>query len=337
MKKKIRQALCLLAAFILLLPAFSLADEKEPSPIPLIPEDQLTPTPKGIHHYMLICLDSWDPHLEDKNDFLHTDGLVLVTADEFSGRIILTSIMRDSLIERWDGKFGRINNEVGYYQRMLWEKGEKNDTASKGVEQLLRTLNTHLDLNIEKYIVVDFKEVQDIIDALGGVDITMTKRETSRLRSFGIDIPNAAGTYHVAGYAAVIYMRIRKVHFEYYDENGVLHKEETQDVGRNHRTRNVLSTVIDMLSDITEEDAWELVDTVLDNTELTNLTNNDLIEGVRLAMLLKGTPVEQFGMPMLGTFETVPVAGMDTEQIDWITNREALHTFLFDNSFDVTE
>ena len=48
-----------LAVFLLLgiIPEAMAADE--PNPIPVIAKEDITPTPSGIHHYMLICVDSW--------------------------------------------------------------------------------------------------------------------------------------------------------------------------------------------------------------------------------------------------------------------------------------
>lgn len=326
--------LSLLLALCLLLPAASFAEEKKPRPIQTIPEEEIYPTPSGIHHYMMICIDQWGFDFSALDS--HTDGMILVTVDEFNERIMLTSFIRDMLIKRWDGKFGRINNIFYYYQtdELKLRRGTE-ESARQGIEQLVRTINTHFDLQIEKYIVVDFTQVQAIVDAIGGVEVTLTSREAARLRSFGIDIPSA-GTYNLPGYAAVIYMRIRKVYNEYTDENGVVHKE-TQDAGRTRRARVVLSSIANKFSNITEDEAWEVIDIVMDHTILTNVTMSDMMDILRMAMALKGKEIEQIRMPIDGSYEEVPVAGMATEQVDWEVNREALHDFLFDSDFAVRE
>ena len=53
-------------------------------------------------------------------------------------------------------------------------------------------------------------------------------------------------------------------------------------------------------------------------------------------MELKGTQIEQIRMPIDGTYKSMPVAGMATQQIDFIANREALHDLIL-NSFVVVE
>ncbi len=307
-------ALCLLISCVPL----ALADE-EPAPIPVIPESEITPTPKGIHHYMLICMDSW---ATDPKNLGHSDGLILVSVDEYARRVMLTSFIRDMLIQRPDGKFGRINNVVGYF-----------GANQAGIDALITTINTHFNLKIEDYIVVDFQQVQNIIDAIGGVDITITDREAQYLRNYSISrsstTPELAGggTYHFSGHAAVIYMRIRKV---------ANIEGETQDVGRTRRARIVLTSIAESLKDISYEDATKLLDVVIENTIFTSMSAMDMLSALDLAMDLRGTEIEQIRMPIDGAYESMPVAGMATQQIDWLVNREALHTFLLD-SFVVVE
>ena len=315
-----KKCLCILLVLCTLLCCVPMAlAEGEPAPIPVIPESEITPTPKGIHHYMLICMDSW---ATDPKNLGHSDGLILVSVDEYARRVMLTSFIRDMLIQRPDGKFGRINNIVSYFG--------KNQA---GIEQLITTINTHFDLKIEDYIVVDFQQVQNIIDAIGGVDITITDREAQYLRNYSISRSSTTpelsggGTYHFSGHAAVIYMRIRKV---------ANIEGETQDVGRTRRARIVLTSIADSLKDISYDDALKLLDVVVENTIFTSMSANDMFSALELAMDLKGTEIEQIRMPIDGSFEPMPVAGMATQQIDWQVNREALHNYLLD-SFVVVE
>ena len=312
--------LCILLALCMLLACAPLAlAESEPAPIPVIPENEITPTPKGIHHYMLICMDSW---ATDPKNLGHSDGLILVSVDEYARRVMLTSFIRDMLIQRPDGKFGRINNVVGYF-----------GADQSGIEALIKTINTHFNLKIEDYIVVDFQKVQNIIDAIGGVDITITDREAQYLRNYSISRSSTTpelsggGTYHFSGHAAVIYMRIRKV---------ANIEGETQDVGRTRRARIVLTSIADSLKDVTFDQALDLLDSVIANTLYTSMTTTDMLDALDLAMELKGAQIEQIRMPIDGTFESMPVAGMATQQIDFIANREALHDFILD-SFIVVE
>jgi len=316
-----KRILCLLMILGLLISCAPLSlAEKQPNPIPVIPEAELSATPKGIHHYMLICIDSWNTDLKKTGN--HTDGMVLVTVDEYAQRVMLTSFIRDMLIQRPDGEFGRLNNVLDNFGR---NKG--------GIDALVKTINTHFDLRIENYIVVDFKQVQNIVDAIGGVDIEITAREAQYLKNYPIGASattpalSGAGTYHFSGYGAVIYMRMRKV---------ANIEGETQDVGRTRRARIVLTSIADSLKDITFDQAEALLDAVIENTLATSMSTTDMLDALDLAMELKGSEIEQIRMPIDGSYVSMPVAGMATQQIDWLVNREALHTYLLD-SFVVVE
>ena len=93
-----KRMLCLMMTLAVLLsaPPAALADTA-PRDIRLLTDAEIRQTPKGMHHYMLICVDSW---ATDLNDLGFTDGLVLVTVDEVARRVMLTSFIRDMLISR---------------------------------------------------------------------------------------------------------------------------------------------------------------------------------------------------------------------------------------------
>ncbi len=324
-----------LSVFLVLLVLLSMAPcalASTPNPIPVIEKKDLSPTPKGIHHYMLICIDSWAADMKNLEGN-HTDGLILVTIDEYAKRVMLTSFIRDMLIMRPDGKFGRINN---FLDKNGWASQNKK-SGEQALQALVETINTHFDLQIEKFIVVDFKQVENIINAVGGVDISITSREANYLRNYSISsasttpVLGGSGTYHFSGHAAVIYMRIRKIRTEeYLHADGKVYAD-TQDYGRTYRDRKVLSSIADSLKDITYEDALKLLDVIISNTVYTNMSTDEMLSAVDLAMDLRGVPVEHIRMPVEGTFEEFPYSSMATKQIDFLANRAALRNFMLDS------
>ena len=316
--KGIALLLCLM--ILSLLPISSLAADHEA--YTLIEDSAITPTPAGYHHYMLLCLDGWNTDWEHKMGY-HTDGMILVTVDTIGHRVMLTSFIRDMLIVRPDGEWGRINN--------LFYLNGQNEGA---LNSLLYTINRHFDLDIEKYIVVDFSSVEKIVDAVGGVDITITDREARYLKNYSISASSTTpaisggGTYHFTGHAAVIYMRIRKV---------ATITGATQDVGRTERARTVLTTIADSLSDITYDEALDLLDVVMDRTLMTNMTAGDYMTALDMAMQFKGTPIDSIRMPVDNSYRLEPEAGMATQWIDLSVNREALRDFLYGSEFAVLD
>lgn len=329
-------SLLVLAALLFSLVPGALA-EGEPNPIPVLSEEEIMPTPKGIHHYMMICVDSWAADLRKTGN--HTDGLILVTVDEYARRVMLTSFIRDMLIANPHNKsgFGRINN-------IMDNAITEGRTGEQGIQELVSAINSHFGLRIEKFIVVDFRQVENIINAVGGVDITVTSREANYLKNYSISRSSTtpelggAGTYHFSGHAAVIYMRIRKIETAaYLHADGSVHSDN-QDYGRTYRDRVVLSSIADSLKDISYDEAMKLLDVIIQNTVYTNMSTDDMFSALDLAMDLKGTPIEHIRMPADGThYEEFPYAGMATKQIDFLENRDMLQDFLFNQTFVVVD
>ena len=89
--KRLMSLLLMLCLLIPCLTAPALADT--PKPIPTIDYDSIPEPREGLHHYLLLCSDQWT------NKLVNTDGIVIVTLDTVTHRIMLTSIIRDALVE----------------------------------------------------------------------------------------------------------------------------------------------------------------------------------------------------------------------------------------------
>ena len=309
----LKKILCFCLIFCLSLP-LGIAEEL----IPIVPltQDEIEETPVGMHHYLLLCSDSWSGSSEDAPR--NTDGIMLVTVDTIAHRVMLTSFIRDMLVMRPDGAYGRLN---GIAKRF-------------SLEEMMDTLNSHFGLNIEKYVLVDWSNVANIIDALGGVDITITNGESIRLRdknAYKSDwtepVLKGAGTYHFRGYAAVIYMRIR---------SDISVDGERYDYRRTTRARNVVSSLADSLREVDYNSAVQIATTVFNNITATNMTIKDFIDAAGYAFELRDADIEQFRIPIDGTGREFYYMEMATQQIDVPANREALLEFLYE-SFVVRE
>lgn len=305
----IKRIVCLVLTLILSLSCCAaLADD--PQPIETIPYEELPPAIDGQHHYLLLCVDQWTgkPH-----NLGNTDGIVIVTLDTRAHRVMLTSIIRDALVERPDGVIGRINYIAKNY----------------GPEALCKVISQHVGVKIEKYLLFDFSQIASIVDFLGGVDIEITSTESSYLQRYAIPKDSTtprlrgAGTYHFNGHSAVIYMRIRKV-----GGGG--------DFMRTQRVRTVLSTLADQCREITLEEARALVDSVLENTTLTNMSTDEMVEAMNYAMELRGCTVEELRLPPDGAATPITYAGMSVQEIDWVSCRQAMDEYL-QNSFLVLD
>ena len=350
MKRLLATLLTLLVLWgCLPLPALAQSDKAYVlSHLDVLAKEDIPPTPAGVHHYLLISMDKWQSNPENPG---YNDGMVLLTLDELSGRVMLTSIIRDLLVVRPNGNPGRINRMVRLF----------------GVQALLDVINSHFGLRVDKYVLMDWRHIMEIVDAAGGVTTHLTSDEVHYLKNWAVPVEstqpvlNGPGTYHMNGFASVVYMRIRK--------RRASNNLDTQDFGRTYRVRTALSSLADNLRSYTMEDAQNLLTRVLDiwnqpfdksytypgirnngiftfgtpprnpatKRYLTNISMLDLMEALRIAFLLRNAEVEQYRLPADGTVRPYLYAGGAAQLADIKKNRELLHEFMFTESFLVVE
>lgn len=181
-----------------------------------------------------------------------SDAMIIVSYNKKTGEIKMVSVLRDSLVPIEGRGWNRIN--AAY--------------SLDGVGLAVNTVNQLFDLDIQRFVVVDFNGVTDFIDRAGGVTIDLTQAEVDYMTNYS----NGAVKYNVGpnkfnGDRALIYMRIRKI---------------DSDFGRTARQRNVIETLarkivkeksISEIYDLTNF-AFSLVKTNISITELTSVIGN---------------------------------------------------------------
>ena len=303
---------------VLLLSGSALSETRTPNPIATIPYDQISPTLEGQHHYLLLCTDVWHGN---PNNLGNTDGIVLVTLDTRAHRVMLTSFIRDALVERpmeeepEEMGIGRIN----YIAKRL------------GPEMLCRVISQHIDVKIEKYILFDFTQIANIVDFLGGVDIELNSSEIAYLQRYAVPVGSVrsvatgsdlrsngthrSGLYHFSGHSAVIYMRIRKA-----GGGG--------DFMRTQRARTVMSNLADKCREISWEEAEALVNNVMENNTMTNVNLEGMLEAARYAYSLRDCTIEELRIPPDGAARPINYASMAVQEIDWEICRQTMNNYL---------
>lgn len=135
----------------------------------------------------------------------HSDCMMIVTVDNTRGKIKLISLMRDSLVNIDDHGEDKLN--AAYFLG--------------GPSLAIRTINENFGTDITEYIAVNFEQLVEIIDALGGVEInvetTAELLELNRvIRDYGIEQGKEfagieqTGLQTLDGVQALCYGRIRK-------------------------------------------------------------------------------------------------------------------------------
>lgn len=292
----------ILSVFLVLLLSASAALADQPREIVPLPYDRLPDAQKGQHHYLMACVDNWQGNAQRLGN---TDGVILVTLDTANRRVLLTTFSREMLVQRPDGGIGRFTFIAKNY----------------GPEALCEVVSTHFGVKVEKYFIFSMDNVQNIIDAMGGVEIVVTDAEANYLNRYRISRDSTtpsmdkAGTYLFGGHAAVIYMRIRKVGGD-------------GDNGRTRRIRTVLTTLAGKYAEASLGEAMQLIEDVSGNIVTTNMTMADFLEAAGYALELRGVTPEGIQMPPDDCMQPITYAGMSTRQVDFARARADLCEFL---------
>lgn len=157
---------------------------------------------KGVHNILLIGTDA-----RSTNDDSRSDAMILCSICPLQHKIHLTSILRDSYVDIPGYGKNRINH--------AYQMG--------GARLLVQTIEQNFNIRIDNYAKVDFFTFIEIIDLIGGVDITVTAPEVHYVDAYlseinhllGVDPQDSfiwqEGTYRMSGKQALAYARIRYI------------------------------------------------------------------------------------------------------------------------------
>ena len=157
-----------------------------------------------VYNVLLVGTDSRDPDA----DMGRSDSMMLISFNQGKGKATIVSFLRDCLVDIDGHGKSRLGHTYAY----------------GGVGLTINTLNEVFDLDIQKYITINFDSLVNVIDELGGIQVTLTEEEAEYYRSAGMpDIQ--AGTVTLTGSQALVHARNRSL---------------DSDFGRTRRQRSVM-------------------------------------------------------------------------------------------------
>ncbi len=200
-----------------------------------------------------------------------SDTMILATFNTSKNTITLTSFMRDQYVQIPGHQPNKLNHAYHY----------------GGMKLLNATLKENFNIRVDGNIEVDFSGFRQVIDLLGGVDITLTQAEADHLNEHsGFNLQ--AGLNRLNGEQALEYSRIRYIDSDY---------------RRAERQRKVLMSLLDKYK---SQSLPEMLDTLDDILPLvtTDMSNSELIGYcTRLFPLFAGSQLNTMRLPVDGTFE----------------------------------
>ncbi len=227
-----------------------------------------------------------------------SDSIMILSLNTETKKVKVISVMRDSLVPiTYNGKtrYAKINS--------AYSKG--------GPELAIKTLNSIFGLDISEYATVNFYGMADIIDAVGGIDVTLTEGELNvygyengRKVNYGINgmiaeqcsylgldkskyLIKKAGTQHLNGVQAVAYARIR---------HAVNADGTNNDYGRTDRQRYVMEQLFNKAVTLKSSDYIGLAKSLIPCSE-TSLSYSEIMS-LAVSILLHSPKFEQSRIPL---------------------------------------
>ncbi len=260
----------------------------------------------GVVNILLIGSDS-----REENDAGRSDAMLLLSVSSKTKKICMTSFLRDMYVEIPGHDNNRLNMAYSY----------------GGAELLMDTLKQNFGIDVNRYVLVDFRAFAHLVDAAGGVDLELTNDEVIYVNGYlaeynmlenrpaGTDYldETRSGLIHLNGPQALAYCRNRYI---------------GTDFARTGRQRKVLSAIvkkspaalISHFTDLTRDLPGDLT---------TNLTRS---ECMRMGLMVPRAAVYELelgSVPVEGSFSDARIRDMAVLEVDFEKNRQYLRQNIY--------
>ncbi len=270
----------------------------------------------GIHNILLVGVDS------RQNNFVGlSDTNVIISINDNTKTIKMVSILRDTWVsipgrdKDGDGQddICKFNTAYAYGRHTLQHK----------------TIAQNFRLDIEDYVGVNFQVLPILIDAMGGLDISLTTKEMTQIPADGcfvsinavdnsgfVPLTGAAGVYHLNGFQAMEYARIRKI---------------DSDFQRTARQRKVLTLLIEKAKTMSYTQLINVVYKAVSHVD-TNMSTDEFLEFATNSLTYASYTVEgDYHIPEDGMYKATSISGKGSGILltDPKTTVKNLHTYIY--------
>ncbi len=223
-----------------------------------------------------------------------SDAMILLSVNKNTKSIVLTSFLRDLYVEIPGYGSNRINASYAF----------------GGMELLDQTLARNFGIHVDGNVEVDFSQFSQIIDLVGGVEITLRQDEAQVINEeLGTSLTE--GTQMLNGAQALSYARIRKL-----DADG--------DFSRTQRQRTLINAVVRQVKDSGMVKLMGIVDDILPMVT-TDMTNTEILRyATALLPLLTGAEIVNQRIPADGAYTYAMIDGMSVLKADMESSRQLL-------------
>ncbi|MGL5206090.1 MAG: LCP family protein [Acidaminococcaceae bacterium] len=201
---------------------------------------------------------------ERSEDSGRSDTLFVVMLDPKSNNISLLSVPRDTMVRIPGRGWDKVNHAFAYGGHKLTQQ----------------TVEEFLGIQINNYVIVDFRGFKDLVDAIGGIDINVEKDMYYEDPYDNLVIDLQRGRQHLDGAKAIQYVRYR-------DEEG--------DIGRIKRQQHFMAAIYEK---VTSTEILTKVPGLIKELVTMIKTDISITDMIKLAKAMNKTMKDQKGLHM---------------------------------------
>lgn len=257
----------------------------------------------GWWNILLLGTDNRD----EIEGYSRTDSMIILSVNPSTSEAKLTSLMRDTWV-KIDGHGSAKLNAACVYG---------------GPALTMKTIEQNFGVSIDDYVLINITGLADIIDILGGIEITVTEAERKAINKGLFDLSSRSGmekleasgeNVQLNGNQAVAFARIRMIDDDY---------------RRTERQRTVLLEIANKLKqDTSVLTLASMASSLLPYVE-TNLELAELITLGTVGLKMELASVDQLRLPADGTFESGTYSGVWCIKPNFEKNKALLQQFIY--------
>lgn len=249
---------------------------------------------------------------EEVDGIQRSDALMIGTLDNNHKKLKLTSLMRDTYVNIPGHGYDKLTHAYAY----------------GGAELTLATINKNFDLNITDYVAVDFTQLEEIIDAIGGVTLDLDDEAIGYLNEYleyvygfyGQPMKavkrSSDGLVHLNGFEALGYSRNRNT--------------PDGDFGRTERQRNLMDAMFQKISSFGVAKLASTMTKLLPYVE-TSLTNTEILALGTQVLSLGNFNIEQQRFPRDEYSQNSMINEVFYFTFDEEPTREQIYEYIFND------
>lgn len=264
----------------------------------------------NIYNVLLVGVDR-----QDRTWNGNSDSMMLVSINKSADRVTVVSLMRDTYVDIPEIGYQKLNAAYAYGAGPL----------------LCQTVSDTYKVKVDRYAAVDFWDLVDIIDIIGGVSLEISAAEANVVNGYILDmcerqldidpsghmLPEEGGYIYCDGVQAVAYARNRFV--------------GNSDYQRTERQRYLIQQLVAEVRQMSVAQMTEKMQAILAHVTM-NIPETEIWSMLPELPDMLNYTFETDRIPYDDLYDVISVNGQGMLVPDWEPTIERLHDFIYQGS-----